>query len=92
MISASRKKELSLVADLTAALKEAINFIEVEQAIRGSLHTEESWDKAVADYKKGSVSRIGIGRCYVDKASVELKAANDLIAYAEAVNMKKGKS
>ena len=83
MISEARKQEIALPANLLQALKEALFFIETSRAVEGKALTEAQWDAAVLEFQQSSVSQIGIGRCYIEKAIIKLTDTRDLIKYAE---------
>lgn len=68
--------------ELVISLEETLNYIEHKVANEGRSSTDAEWDANVVEFRE-TVSYLGIGRSYTDKAAVNLKKIREQLKAAK---------
>lgn len=76
--------EQTIIRNLSASLRELLDFIENDHANRGKATTDEEWKRNVREYRR-TVAEVSIGRSYVPEATANLARARGLILQAESI-------
>lgn len=77
--AAEMVKACNAFAPLISALSECLNYIEHKTANEGKLTNAEQWAANVAEFRKVNQT-LGIGRCMVPEAEVDLGKVRKLLA------------